>query len=59
MTVRRPRRPDIEAAAYRIGRGIRRTPIITLDPTETGLDCNVALKLELTQHSGSFKARGR
>lgn len=58
MTVRRPRRPDIEAAAYRIGRGVRRTPVITLDPTETGLDCSVVLKLELTQHSGSFKARG-
>jgi threonine dehydratase len=58
MTVRRPRRPDIEAAAFRIGRGVRRTPVITLAPAETGLDCSVVLKLELTQHSGSFKARG-
>jgi threonine dehydratase len=29
-----------------------------LAPGETGLDCSVVLKLELTQHSGSFKARG-
>jgi threonine dehydratase len=58
MTIQRPRRPDVETAAFRIGRGIRRTPVITLDPAETGLEASVVLKLELTQHGGSFKARG-
>jgi threonine dehydratase len=37
---------------------VRRTPVLTLMPDETGLAGNVALKLELFQHSGSFKARG-
>jgi threonine dehydratase len=58
MTARRPRRPDIEAAAFRIGSGIRRTPVITLLPDDTGLRGNLVLKLELLQHTGSFKARG-
>ncbi len=31
---------------------------MTLLPAETGLDGSVAVKLELLQHSGSFKARG-
>jgi threonine dehydratase len=54
----RPRRADIEAAAFRIGSSIRRTPVLTLSPDETGLLGNVVLKLELFQHTGSFKARG-
>ncbi|MBA2444773.1 MAG: serine/threonine dehydratase [Nocardioidaceae bacterium] len=58
MRAPRPRRADIEAAAFRLGGAIRRTPVITLAPEETGLDAHVALKLELLQHSGSFKARG-
>jgi threonine dehydratase len=58
MTVRRPRRPDIEAAAFRIGSAIRHTPMLTLMPADTGLAGNVVLKLELLQHTGSFKARG-
>jgi threonine dehydratase len=58
MIPRRPRRPDIEAAAFRIGASIRRTPVLTLLPEETGLLGNVVLKLELLQHGGSFKARG-
>ena len=58
MTLSRPRRADVEAAAFRIGRGVRRTPVVTLEANETGLDGAVALKLELMQHSGSFKARG-
>lgn len=43
-------RGDIEAAAARIGRYIRATPVIDVD--------RVTLKLELLQHTGSFKARG-
>src|SRR3954464_6623209 len=38
---------------------IRRTPVIALDSVEFGLPDHVlTLKLELLQHSGSFKARG-
>jgi len=38
---------------------IRRTPIVEIDGREIGVDgCRVHLKLELTQHAGSFKARG-
>lgn len=53
-----PSRPDLEAAAYRNGSRIRRTPVLTLSPTDTGLASNVTLKLEFLQHTGSFKARG-
>ncbi len=38
---------------------IRRTPVIEVDGAEFGLAAaTLALKLELLQHSGSFKARG-
>jgi threonine dehydratase len=38
---------------------IRRTPVISLDAIEFDLPgCALTLKLELLQHSGSFKARG-
>ena len=38
---------------------IRRTPILEVDGTEFGLDSiKIVFKLELFQHSGSFKARG-
>jgi threonine dehydratase len=38
---------------------IRRTPVLSLDRSELGLDPGpLRLKLELLQHSGSFKARG-
>lgn len=38
---------------------IRRTPIIDIDAAELGLNsATLTLKLELFQHSGSFKARG-
>jgi threonine dehydratase len=38
---------------------IRRTPVIDIDPAEFGLAAAaLSLKLELLQHSGSFKARG-
>jgi threonine dehydratase len=38
---------------------IRRTPVIAVDTAEVGLAANaLTLKLELLQHSGSFKARG-
>ena len=38
---------------------VRRTPVIEMDGTDVGLDVSkICLKLELFQHSGSFKARG-
>jgi threonine dehydratase len=38
---------------------IRRTPVVEVDGAEFGLPANsLTLKLELLQHSGSFKARG-
>lgn len=38
---------------------VRRTPVIDLQPRDFGLDAErLTLKLELFQHSGSFKVRG-
>jgi threonine dehydratase len=53
----RPHRADIEAAYERIGPAVRRTPVLDLGGLP-GVDVRVVLKLELLQHSGSFKARG-
>lgn len=51
--------PDrVEAAAATLAGRIRTTPIVTLDGDELGVDGTVTLKLELLQHSGTFKARG-
>ena len=49
----------IRAAERRIRPHIRHTPVIELGGSEFGLaQCELALKLEMLQHSGSFKARG-
>ena len=48
---------DIEAAARRIEGQIRRTPILAVNDG-LGLEHPVTLKLELFQHTGTFKARG-
>lgn len=49
----------IVQAAQRISSKLRRTPMIDVASCDFGLDCEpVALKLELLQHTGSFKARG-
>ena len=38
---------------------IRRTPVVEVDGSDFGLDgVSLVFKLELLQHSGSFKARG-
>src|SRR5215475_8968987 len=43
----------------RIAPYIRRTPTIAIDRADFGLEPGpLALKLELLQHAGSFKARG-
>ncbi len=49
---------DIELAAKRIERLVRRTPSITVEGRELDSHGTISLKLELLQHSGSFKARG-
>ena len=56
-----PTRADIEAAAGRLAPYVRTTPVLIVDPADLGLSGRRApllLKLELVQHSGSFKARG-
>ena len=47
---------EITAAAARIAPYIRRTPV--MQASLAGLDHPLQLKLEQTQHTGSFKARG-
>ncbi|MGZ6163684.1 MAG: threonine/serine dehydratase [Myxococcaceae bacterium] len=52
-------RPRILATEEVIRRYVRRTPVVTLAGEEVGLPgVAITLKLELLQHSGSFKARG-
>jgi threonine dehydratase len=52
-------REAIGATEKRIRPYIRRTPVIEIDAAEFGLPpAQLNLKLELLQHSGSFKARG-
>jgi threonine dehydratase len=48
------------ARAYELIRPhVRRTPLIEVDPSDFGLRAaGLALKLELVQHTGSFKPRG-
>jgi threonine dehydratase len=49
---------DIEAAAERIADCVRITPVIHLEKHIWGIPGQLALKLELFQHAGSFKSRG-
>jgi threonine dehydratase len=52
-------RGDIADAERVIRQYIRRTPTINIEAADFGLGSNqFSLKLELLQHSGSFKARG-
>jgi threonine dehydratase len=51
-------RADVEAAAVRLEGKVRRTPVLEVHGSELGVPGRVVLKLELTQHTGSFKARG-
>jgi threonine dehydratase len=52
-------RKEIANAERIIRQYIRRTPTINIDAADFGLGSNLfSLKLELLQHSGSFKARG-
>ena len=51
-------RADVEAAAERVGGRVRRTPVVEVEPEAFGTPAPVVLKLELLQHTGSFKPRG-
>lgn len=52
-------RSRITTAAAVIRPHLRRTPVLRIDGRDVGLPpCSLTLKLELLQHSGSFKARG-
>jgi threonine dehydratase len=58
-TLDRVNKATIAAIYPVIAPHIRRTPVIDLDGADIGLPGRkLALKLELLQHSGSFKARG-
>ncbi|MES9537409.1 serine/threonine dehydratase [Actinomadura sp. NPDC000600] len=49
---------DVQAAARRVAGRVRRTPMIEVEPDPLAPAGRMWLKLELTQHTGSFKARG-
>jgi threonine dehydratase len=49
---------DIVVAWDRISGYVRRTPVVEAGPGAFGLPTAITLKLELLQHTGSFKARG-
>jgi threonine dehydratase len=52
-------RDTIAATAALIAPYVRRTPTISVDSVDLDLDCGqLQLKLELLQHTGSFKPRG-
>jgi threonine dehydratase len=51
-------REDVRQAAERIAGRVRRTPAFMVEPAAYDTPAPVLLKLEQTQHTGSFKARG-
>ena len=51
-------REDVEVAANRIGRLVRRTPVASVTWDTSDGSRQVWIKLEHLQHTGSFKARG-
>lgn len=55
-----PTQDDIRAAHARIKPHVRRTPVLRMDAADFGVRLThpLALKLELLQHTGSFKPRG-
>ena len=59
MSEREISRDEIHQVEQRIRPYIRRTPVIDIDGADFSLGpALLSLKLELLQHSGSFKARG-
>jgi len=51
-------RTEIQDAARRIIRHVRRTPSVALEDGAFNIDARLFLKLEYLQHAGSFKPRG-
>jgi threonine dehydratase len=51
-------RSDVEAAAALVEGRVRETPVIAVDGADLGVPGQLSLKLELHQHTGSFKPRG-
>jgi threonine dehydratase len=49
---------DITAAAQRLGRRVRHTPVLKVEGDTFGLTHPLTFKLEYLQHTGSFKPRG-
>ncbi|MGE5227877.1 MAG: threonine/serine dehydratase [Planctomycetaceae bacterium] len=49
---------DVETATERIAPYVRRTPVMELEQGAFGVPGRLSLKLELLQHTGSFKPRG-
>jgi threonine dehydratase len=49
---------DIERAAERLAGRVRLTPVVEVAATELATPTDTVLKLELLQHTGSFKPRG-
>jgi len=53
-----PSTGDLQAAADRLAGQVRRTPVLEVRGSEFGVAGRIILKLEHTQHTGSFKPRG-
>jgi threonine dehydratase len=49
---------DVESASDLLGTWVRRTPVVELERNAFGVPGRLSLKLELLQHTGSFKPRG-
>ncbi|GGO84099.1 threonine/serine dehydratase [Wenjunlia tyrosinilytica] len=49
---------DVREAGERIAGWVRRTPVVEVEPDAFAPTAGTWLKLELLQHTGSFKARG-
>jgi threonine dehydratase len=58
VPVRVPTRADILAARDRIAGRVRETPVLRPGAGAFGVEADLVLKLELLQHTGSFKPRG-
>ena len=52
------KREDVQAAFDNIAGYVRRTPVMRLEAAALDTPEDIFLKLELTQHTGSFKPRG-
>src|SRR4029453_11944120 len=48
---------DVESASDLLGTWVRRTPVVALERNAFGATGRLSLKLELLQHTGSFKPR--